>query len=313
MYIGIDIGGTGTVAALISADGRVMSKTAIQTGAYPDPESFVNALVENINNLSAGYGGPGVIRGIGIGAPNGNYYSGSIQDAPNLRWKGNIPLVALIGEHFAGIPVKLTNDANAAAIGEWTFGAARGMRDFIVITLGTGVGSGLFANGQLIYGHDGFAGEIGHAILYPEGRPCGCGRQGCVETYASAGGLVKTGQELLASTDMDSVLRGLETAVLSAKNIGEAAAMGDPVAMEALDQTAKHLALALSNAVCHTSPEAIILFGGLTKAGATFLTPLKQYFEANLLPIYRNKIQLLVSSLPDEDAALLGAASLVMH
>ena len=251
------------------------------------------------------------LRGIGIGAPNGNFYNGTIEFAPNLPWKGIIPVVALMKKHFPDADTVLTNDANAAAWGERIYGAARGENDFIMITLGTGVGSGIVTNGALVYGHDGFAGEIGHTIVYPNGRQCGCGRKGCLETYTSASGIVKTAVELLESAAEKSLLSNIPKEKITSKEIAEAALKGNKLAIEVFDKTAWYLALKLADAVAHTSPSSIYIFGGVAKAGNLLMLPLKTYFEEFLLQIFKNKVALKWSALPDNDAAILGAASLV--
>jgi glucokinase len=296
VYVGIDIGGTNVVWGLVAANQQLCYQTSFPIAQTPSPQSLVQRLSAEIK---AQCQGQYALMGIGIGAPNGNFHRGTVEFAPNLHWPDRVPLVAMFQAHFPQIPIVLTNDANAAALGEQRFGGAKGLQDFIFITLGTGVGSGLVANGQLIYGHDGFAGEVGHVILYPQGRLCGCGRQGCVEAYCSAGGLRKTYQDL-----------GGEPSLLAA-DIAQRAQAGEPLALQAFDYTANCLGLALANSVAYTSPQAIFLFGGLAKAGAVLFEPLRQYFEQYLLSIYRQKIAILPSQLPQGEAALLGAASLV--
>jgi glucokinase len=256
-------------------------------------------------------GGIGRFIGIGVGAPNGNYYSGTIEYAPNLPWKGIIPLAKMMRDVFH-LPVVLTNDANAAAIGEMMYGAAKDMKDFIMITLGTGVGSGIVANGQLIYGHDGFAGELGHTIIIPDGRyHAGTGKHGSLESYASATGVVLTAQELLARDDQPSLLRSIPIESLDSKKVYEAAMKGDVLAKEIFDFTGKILGMALANFVMFSSPEAIILFGGLTKSGDLLLKPVREHMENNLIQIFQNKVKILVSHLKESDAAILGASALV--
>lgn len=309
--IGIDIGGTSTTIGIVTQDGRIMDRVQLGTREYDDPNQFCEAIATSVNHLLYDQGIPiDQMRGIGIGAPNGSFFSGCIEHAPNLRFKGVVPLVQILQPFFPDTNIVLTNDANAAALGEKEFGIAKEMNDFIMITLGTGVGSGIVSNGEVVYGHDGFAGEIGHTILYPNGRLCGCGRQGCLETYASAGGMVKTAIELLESGET-SVLENIPITSLRAHDIGMAAQEGDPLALKVFDQTATHLALALANAVAHTRPEAIILFGGVTNAGSVLMDPLRAHFEEFLLSIYKKKVKLLISLLPGENAAILGAASLV--
>jgi glucokinase len=251
------------------------------------------------------------MKGIGVGAPNGNYYSGTIEYAPNLPWKGIIPLAKLVSDQFK-LPVTLTNDANAAAIGEMMYGAAKGMKDFIMITLGTGVGSGIVANGQLIYGHDGFAGELGHTIVIPDGRMhAGTGKKGSLESYASATGVTLTAIEMLENSKEDSLLRNLDPTTIDAKAVYDAAIKGDKLALEIFEFTGKILGLSLANAVMFSSPEAIILFGGLTKAGDLILKPTRFHMEENLIQVFQNKVKILVSHLKESDAAILGASALV--
>jgi glucokinase len=248
------------------------------------------------------------ILGIGVGAPNGNFYTGTIDFAPNLPWKGQIPLAQLLHDKF-GIRVMLTNDANAAAIGEMVYGAAKGMKDFVMVTLGTGVGSGFVANGELIYGHDGFAGELGHTNAVRDGRQCGCGKKGCLETYTSATGIVKTVKEFLARDAKASLLRNIEN--VTSKDIFDAAEKGDALALEIFDYTGKILGQSLADVVAIMSPKAIVLFGGLAGAGKYIFEPTKKYMEDNLLKIWKGKIRIIPSELKESDAAVLGASSLV--
>lgn len=307
---GIDIGGTNTIIGLVDENGKICNRSSISTPGHPDPELFFRKIAHLISKSDCLANGNGILAGIGIGAPNGNYYNGTIEFAPNLEWKGVVPVVKILTNSFPDIPIILTNDANAAAIGEMMFGNAKGLNDFIMITLGTGVGSGIIANGELIYGHDGFAGEIGHTIYDPNGRQCGCGRRGCLETYASAGGITTTAMEMLDKCDTPSILRTIPAQKLNTKEIGDAANAGDVIAIQVFDKTAQILALKLADSVAHTSPSAIFLFGGVTKAGNVLLDPLQKYFESSLLQIYRNKIKLQLSGLPENDAAILGAAAL---
>ena len=272
-------------------------------------KDFVRALHERIQVLLQKLGMQNELKGIGIGAPNGNYYNGTIEFAPNLRWRGVIRMVDLVKQHYDTLVV-LTNDANAAAIGEMMYGGAKGMRDFIVITLGTGLGSGIVVNGELVYGHDGFAGEIGHTIVDPNGRQCGCGRRGCLETYASASGIKRTVFELLADSNTASELRAVNFNDLTAAMLTEAATRGDKLALEAFERTGKILGLKLADAVAHTSPEAIFLFGGLAHAGEFIFEPTQRHMEANMLNIYKNKVKLLPSGLKN-NVAVLGASALV--
>ena len=310
LVIGIDIGGTGTKFGIVDRDGNVLFSSEISTKKHPTVESFINDLYDALSELIERSGGRGRIKGIGVGAPNGNYYTGTIEYAPNLPWKGIIPLAELLEAKFK-LPVTLTNDANAAAIGEMMYGAAKGMKDFIMITLGTGVGSGIVANGQLIYGHDGFAGELGHTIVIPDGRfHPGTGKKGSLESYASATGVRNTAIEILEKTTEPSLLRDTPTDKLDSKAVYEAAIQGDKVALEIFEFTGKILGLALANAIMFSSPEAIVLFGGLTKAGDLILKPTKEHMEENLIQVFQNKVKILVSHLKESDAAILGASAL---
>ncbi len=309
IVVGMDIGGTNTEIGIVARDGGCLATDRIATTGYATVEDYVGVLRGRIDALLNDRNGTVTFRGIGIGAPNGNYYRGTIEHAPNLAWKGIIPLAEML-RSFYPVPVALTNDANAAAIGEMLFGGAKEMRHFIVITLGTGVGSGIVVDGRLLYGHDGFAGEIGHCIFDPNGRECGCGRRGCLEQYASAGGIVRTAKELLATGRSSGFLSKVTPAELTAKMIGDAAKSGDSVALEAFDRTGYVLGLTLANAVAHTSPEAIFLFGGLANAGAFIFEPTQRYMEQNMLKIFKHKVKLLPSGLR-ENVAILGAAALV--
>ncbi|MCC6396307.1 MAG: ROK family protein [Bacteroidetes bacterium] len=308
--VGIDVGGTNTVFGFVDRNGRCLKEASIPTRAQEDAPLLVGRLYEAITREFAPLADAAELCGIGIGAPNGNYFRGTVENAPNLSWKGVVDVVGLFKKHFP-LPVAITNDANAAALGEGMFGAAKGMKDFIVITLGTGVGSGLVANGQLIYGSDGFAGELGHTIVDPQGRWCGCGRRGCLESYASASGICRTVFELLAIRREPCSLRGVSFEEITSKMITEAAEKGDPIAIEAFDVTARILGMKLADAVAHTSPEAIILFGGLAHAGARIFEPTKRYMEEYLLPIFRNKVKLLPSGLTEGNTAVLGAGALI--
>lgn len=307
--VGIDIGGTNTVFGIVDARGHILSHDGIKTKDYPDIDVYVDTLTTRLMCLVDAVGGIDRIKGIGVGAPNANYYTGQIELAPNLPWKGIIPLAAMLQERL-GVPVALTNDANAAALGEMTYGVARGMKDFIMITLGTGVGSGVVVNGQLVYGHDGFAGELGHVIVRRGGRLCGCGRRGCLETYCSATGIVRTVHEVLSSTDEPSLLRNIPADKVTSKNIYDAAEQGDKLACEIFRFTGTVLGEAFADFIAFSSPEAIVLFGGLAKAGDYILNPIREAMEANVMNIYRGKTRLLVSELKDSDAAVLGASAL---
>lgn len=306
LVAGIDIGGTNTTFGLVDAFGKIVFKETVSTEHFPIPEELVAVVCDHIKKAFQPFESQYELKGVGIGAPNGNFFKGTIEFAPNLKWKGVVPLAKLFSERL-NCKTLLTNDANAAAIGEMIFGGAKGMKDFIFITLGTGLGSGIVANGEMIYGHDSFAGEVGHVIMFPDGRQCGCGRKGCLETYCSATGIKRTYSDLLIGRhEMVNV-----GASADAKYIYNKAATGDKIALEAFNYTGDILGLALANSVAYTSPEAIFLFGGLALSGDFIFKPTIESFERNLLPIYKNKIKVLPSKLPENDAALLGAASLI--
>jgi glucokinase len=309
--IGIDIGGTNSVLGVIDRNGNCLAESAIPTQTHSEIEAFLQVVAKEVNRMLGTLKDNVLVKGMGIGAPNGNYYLGTIEYAPNLIWKGVIPLVDLVKQYFDFPTIVLTNDANAAAIGEMMYGGARGMNDFIMITLGTGVGSGIVVNGSLIYGHDGFAGEIGHILVDPMGRECGCGRRGCLETYASAPGIKRTVFELLADTSQPSRLRGIAYNKMNAKTIHDAAKHDDKIALDAFDFTGEILGKVLADCVAFSSPEAIFLFGGLANAGDFIFKPTKHYLEENLLKIYKNKVKLLPSELDGAHAAILGASALV--
>ncbi|MCX6202454.1 MAG: ROK family protein [Bacteroidetes bacterium] len=310
LAIGIDIGGTGTKFGIVDRVGNVLFSSEISTRKHSDVNSFIDELYTELSKLIDNVGGIGRIKGIGVGAPNGNYYTGTIEYAPNLPWKGIIPLARMMEDKFK-IPVVLTNDANAAAIGEMMYGAAQGMKDFIMITLGTGVGSGIVANGKLVYGHDGFAGELGHTTIIPNGRLHeGTGKRGSLESYASATGVRLTTLEILEKSTEPSSLRSVPPDQIDSKKVYEAAIAGDAVAKEIFESTGTILGAALANFVMFSSPEAIILFGGLTKAGDLILKPTRESMEANLIQIFQNKVKILVSHLKESDAAILGASAL---
>lgn len=307
LALGIDIGGTNTAFGLVNRRGEIVAQDSLPTGGHATVALYIEALaVKALPMIAAA--GLAEVTGAGVGAPNANVYTGEIVDAANLPWSGRIPLAALVSEAL-GLKTAITNDANAAAIGEMIYGAAKGMKDFIVVTLGTGVGSGFVANGQLIYGHDGCAGELGHVIAIRDGRSCGCGRKGCLETYASAIGIVRTAREWLSERSDGSMLRR-EPGALSAKSISAAAQAGDRLALELFDFTGKILGQCLADAVAITSPEAIIIFGGLAKAGSLILEPTKRHMEDALLRNYKGKVAILPSMLANEDAAILGASAL---
>ncbi|WPQ62453.1 ROK family protein [Chitinophaga sancti] len=311
LAVGIDIGGTNTKFGIVDRRGNILCDGRMLTNQHEDVDAFLDELHGHLSVLIEQVGGMENIRGIGVGAPNGNFYTGNIEYAPNLRWKGVVPLSKLLEAKF-GVPAVLTNDANAAALGEFMYGAARSMRDFIVITLGTGVGSGIVANGQLIYGHDGFAGELGHCIVIPGGRfHPGTKAHGSLEAYASATGVTNTALEFLETRpNTQSLLREFKKEEVNSKVIYEAAMKGDPLAMEVYEFTGKVLGEALANFVMFSSPEAIVLFGGLTKAGDLLMKPVREHMEKNLLPIFQNKVKLVFSELKESDAAILGASAL---
>jgi glucokinase len=308
---GIDIGGTNTVFGLVDRAGNIIAENCLKTTDYPEIKNFVSALVAAINKLMEGRSNL-KLAGIGIGAPNANYHKGTIELAPNLAWKGIVPLAEYIRKKI-DIPVIVTNDANAAAMGEMIFGGAKKMKDFIVLTLGTGLGSGIVINGEVVYGHTGFAGELGHTIVIPGGRDCGCGRQGCYETYASASGLVRTVLYMLSEMREESMLRDIPPSELTAKKIAEAAAKKDPIAVEALDYTAEILAFGIVNAIGFSSPEAVFLFGGLAQAGEMLFIPTRKYVEQNVMPIFKGTVKILPSGVPESNAAVSGAAALAWN
>lgn len=306
LAVGVDIGGTNTVFGLVDEKGNCLAQDSIKTSEYSLVNDFVAAIYKRVNVLISTQNNVEII-GMGIGAPNGNYYTGTIDFAPNLNWKGIVPLAELFKECF-NVPVFLTNDANAAAMGERIYGAARGFDDLLVVTLGTGLGSGYVVNGELMYGHDGFAGELGHTIVEKNGRLCGCGRKGCLETYASATGIVKTAKEFLANSS-DSLLSDVEE--ITSKSIADAAEKGDELALSIFDFTAEKLGFALANTVAITSPSLIVFFGGLAQSGELIIEPTKKYMELNLLKIFKNKIDIIPSGLNASNSAILGASSLV--
>lgn len=311
LAIGIDIGGTNTKYGLVNHRGEIIEKGDLRTDAYPTIEEFIDALYSTLRPIIDSAPDGHEVKGIGIGAPNGNYYKGTIEYAPNLHWKGVIHLTDLITDRF-NLPSSLTNDANAAAVGEMMYGAARGMRDFIMITLGTGVGSGIVANGQLIYGHDGFAGELGHTIIRPGGRKhWSTSLDGSLEAYCSATGISITAREMLTQSADASLLRNYKSEEIDSKKVYECAIQGDKIAAEVYRYTGQILGEALANFIMFSSPEAIILFGGVIKAGDLLLSPTKEHMERNLLPIFQNKVKLIFSELKEADAAILGASALV--
>ena len=311
--IGLDLGGTNSVFGIVDARGEIKATTAIKTGSYEKAEDYVAACVEALQVIIEQVGGISKIKAMGIGAPNGNYYNGTIEFAPNLSWAKNgvVPLAKLFSDAL-GIPVALTNDANAAAIGEMVYGVARGMKNFIVITLGTGVGSGIVVNGQLLYGHDGFAGELGHVIMVrgSEGRSCGCGRTGCLEAYCSATGVARTARELLAKTDRPSLLREMNPEDITSLDVSIAASKGDELAKEIYEFTGKMLGEACADFAAFSSPEAFIFFGGMVKAGDLIMNPIKKAYEESVMNIFKGKAQFLISGLDGASAAVLGASAI---
>ena len=312
MYVvGIDIGGQTTKLGVVDARGTVLSQTVIRTDTYTEVAPYIAELSAALNKVIADAGVEGQVRGIGVGAPNGNYYTGTIEGAVNLSWGGNstIEFAKLLSEAMNGLPVALTNDANAAAVGEMTYGAARGMKNFIMITLGTGVGSGIVINGDVVYGHDGFAGELGHvAAVRNNGRTCNCGKTGCLETYASATGVARTAREWLELSDEPSILRSVDN--ISSKDVYEAAKDGDELALRIFDFTGKMLGRSFADFIAFSSPEAIVLFGGLARAKEFLLKPIEDAMNANVLPLWRGKVKIVFSQLKESDAAILGASAL---
>lgn len=310
--IGIDIGGTNTAFAFIDQNGKVLWRDTEPTGTSSDPADLIDRVCTRMKLAIQKTKTEKQLQAIGIGAPNGNYFNGTIEFAPNLNWYGIIPVAKMFSERMFNVPAYLTNDANAGALGEMYFGGAKEVKDFIFVTLGTGLGSGIVAGGRLVYGHDGFAGELGHTIVIQHGRICGCGRRGCLEQYCSATGLVKTYLEILSGSNPDSeFLLGREK--IDSKSIYEKALAGDEDAFYAFNYTGEILGFALANSVAYTSPKRIFLFGGLANAGELLTNPTVLSFEKNLLNIYRNKVEIVTSSLPENDAPLLGAASLAWN
>lgn len=308
--IGIDMGGTNTAFGIVDARGNVIASSSIKTRKHSNINDYIDELYTEISRLIDATDAKDKIQGIGIGAPNANYFTGIIEDGVNLPWPTPIPLADLISEKF-GIPTVITNDANAAAIGEMTYGAARGLKDFIMITLGTGVGSGIVINGQMVYGHDGFAGELGHVIMKRNnGRMCGCGRTGCLEAYCSATGVARTAREFLEIRNEPSALRNIPVDEITSKDVYDAAIAGDNIAKDIFEYTGEILGQALADFASFSSPEAFVLFGGLTKAGDLIMKPVKESLDKNILGCYKGKVKLLVSELKESDAAILGASAL---
>ena len=308
--IGIDMGGTNTAFGIVDARGNVIASDSIKTGKHSDINDYIDELYTEITRIIVANDAVDKINGIGIGAPNANYYTGIIEDGVNLPWPTPIPLADLITKKF-GIPCIITNDANAAAIGEMTYGVARGMKDFIMITLGTGVGSGIVINGQMVYGHDGFAGELGHVVMKRNnGRMCGCGRTGCLEAYCSATGVARTAREFLDIRTDKSKLRDLDADKITSKDVYDCAIAGDKLAKEIFEYTGTILGEALADFTTFSSPEAFVLFGGLTKSGELIMKPVREAFEKNVMKVFKGKVKILISELKESDAAVLGASAL---
>ena len=311
--VGIDMGGTNTVFGIVDARGSIIASSSIPTAVYETGESYIEALGTAVNQLIDKEGLRDEMRGVGMGAPNGNMYEGTLERAANISWAKNkvVPVAKMLSDKVE-LPVKLTNDANAAALGEMIYGAAKGMNDFIIITLGTGLGSGVVANGKLIIGHDGNAGELGHVVMTPfNGRPCGCGRAGCLETYASATGVARTAREFLdRNPATESCLRDVKDRQITSKDVFLAAEKGDKLAIDVFDYTGKMLGRAFADFIAFTSPEAIILFGGLAHAGDFLMKPLQEELDSRILNVFKGKTKILLSQLPDADAAVLGASAL---
>ena len=311
LVVGIDVGGQTTKLGVVDARGTVLAQTVIRTDTYAEIEPYIAELAEAVRKIVKDADAEGKVRGVGVGAPNGNYYTGTIENAPNLPWghSGVVEFAKLLSEALEGLPVALTNDANAAAVGEMTYGAARGMKNFIMITLGTGVGSGIVINGEVVYGHDGFAGELGHtAAVRNNGRQCNCGKTGCLEAYCSAMGVARTAREWLELTDEPSLLRSLDT--IASKDVYEAAKEGDKLALKIFDFTGRILGRSFADFIAFSAPEAIVLFGGLARAKEFLTEPILDAMNANVLPLWRNKVQLVYSQLKESDAAILGASAL---
>ncbi len=309
--VGVDVGGQTSKIGVVDARGVVLTQSVIRTDSDKDPQTFINSLATAIKELIAKSGKEGQIRGIGVGAPNGNYYTGVIEKAPNLVWACDdaVPFASMLSKAVDGIPVSLTNDANAAAVGEMTYGAAKGMKDFIMITLGTGVGSGIVINGQVVYGHDGFAGELGHTCaVRNNGRLCGCGKTGCLEAYCSAIGVARTAREWLGMSDTPSLLRNVDN--ITSKDVYDAAKEGDKLAIKVFNYTGHILGRALADFVAFSAPEAIVLFGGLARSKEFIYKPTLDAMNDNLLPVWKGKVELLFSQLKESDAAILGASAL---
>ncbi|MBE6214621.1 MAG: ROK family protein [Bacteroidales bacterium] len=308
--VGIDVGGQTSKIGVVDARGTVLAQTVIRTDTYEDIALFIAELAEAVRKVIKEAGVEGLVRGIGVGAPNGNYYTGTIENAPNLRWgRCKVEFAKLLSEAMEGLPVALTNDANAAAVGEMTYGAARGMKNFIMITLGTGVGSGIVINGEVVYGHDGFAGELGHtAAVRNNGRYCNCGKTGCLEAYCSAMGVARTAREWLELSDEPSVLRNLDS--IASKDVYDAAKDGDKLALKIFDFTGRILGRSFADFIAFSAPEAIVLFGGLARAKEFLLAPMEEAMNENVLSLWKDKVKIVFSQLKESDAAILGASAL---
>ena len=310
--VGVDIGGQTSKIGVVNTRGEVLSQIVIRSDIYgSDADAFILALSNAIKTCIKEAGVEGQVRGIGVGAPNGNYYTGCVAFAPNLAWAAgqSVELAAKLSAQMDGIPVSLTNDANAAAVGEMTYGAARGLKDFIMITFGTGVGSGIVIDGKVVYGHDGFAGELGHVcVVRNGGRLCGCGKTGCLETYCSATGVARTAREWLDATDEPSLLRDVEE--ISSKSVYDAAKAGDALAKRIFEYTGKLLGRSFADFIAFSAPEAIVLFGGLARAKEYLYEPMLNAMNDNVLPIWKGKVKLIFSQLKESDAAILGASAL---
>lgn len=310
LVIGLDLGGTNSVFGVVDSKGEIITTTSIKTQAYPSVDQYVMESVKAVKQIAEQVGGMEKIRAMGIGAPCGNYYKGTIEHAANLVWaKGIVPLANMFVNEL-GIPVVVTNDAKAAAMGEMKYGVAVGMNNFVELTLGTGVGSGIVANGQLIYGFDGFAGELGHMIVEPDGRPCGCGRKGCLETYCSATGVVRTAIAMLEESSEATSLRDIATDKLTSYEVYKAAMTGDAMAQEVFKQTGRRIGIACANIATFLSPEAFIFFGGLAQAGELLLRPIEEAYNENVLSLYKGKARFLMSGLDGAKAAILGASAI---
>ena len=310
--IGLDLGGTNSVFGIVDNEGNIIETASMKTGGYTEAKDYFNAAFDTLTPIIEKVGGLDKIERMGIGAPNGNYLNGCIEMAPNLPWahETSVPLAKMFSERLGGMPVHITNDANAAALGEMTYGVARGMKNFIVLTLGTGVGSGIVINGQMVYGCDGVAGELGHVIMRRDGRQCGCGRRGCLEAYCSATGVARTAREWLTATDRPSLLREIPMDKITSLDVCIAAGKGDAMANEIFQFTGEMLGEACANFATFSSPEAFIFFGGMTKAGDLIMKPIEETYRAKVMPVFRDKPQFLVSSLDGAGAAVLGAAAI---